>query len=86
MRSASEGINIDNLNNVFQCNTVNCTTVNKDPLWSTSTSNQLNDKIPNEINISNLSIIENYKLCRYIFPRHDHGPTKAGLQKHLCKV
>ena len=80
MKSVSEGIQIDNLNNVFQCNTVNCTTVNKDALWSTSNSNQISDKIPYEINISNLSVIDSYKLSRYIFPKHDHGPTKAGLK------
>ena len=74
MKSASEKFNIDTLNNVFQCKTV----VNKDPLWGISTSIQLNDKIPNEINISNLSIIENYKLARYIFPKHDMVQIKKG--------
>ena len=42
------------------------------------------DQIPNEIEILNLSIksniIESYKLSRYIFPKHDQGPTKAGLE------
>ena len=76
MKSASKNLNIDNVNSVLQCKTI----VNKDPLWGMSTSIQLDDKIPNEINISNLSIIENYKLARYIFPKHDHGPKKAGLQ------
>ena len=53
MKSVSEGNQIDNLNNVIQCKTVNCTEINKDALWSPDNSDQINNKIPYEIEISN---------------------------------
>ena len=75
--SASEDFKINTVNKISQCEPI----VNKnDPFWGTNTFNKLNDKVPNEISIANLSITENFKLARYIFPKHDKGPTKAGLK------
>ena len=73
----------DKLCNVLSSNKINCNSNKKDALWSTNSVEQ-NIQIPNEIEICNLSfktnVIENYKLSRYIFPKHDRGPTKAGLE------
>ena len=75
--SASEDFNIDTVNKISQCEPI----VNKhDPFWGTNTFNKLNNKVPTEISIANLSITENFKLARYIFPKIDKGPTKAGLK------
>ena len=71
--SASEDFKIDTVNKISQCEPI----VNKnDPFWGTNTFNKLNDKVPNEISIANLSITENFKLARYIFPKHDKGQLK----------
>ena len=54
----------------IKCNSL----LTKDALWENSSKSQ----VPNTINIENLSNIQVQKLSRYVFPRFDKGPNKAG--------
>ena len=58
------------------------------PLWKeiskpSSLQNQLSatqNKLPVHVEIANLSLIQSYKMAKYIFPKNDPGPSQAGLQ------
>ena len=59
------------------------------PLWKeiskpSSLPDQISasqDNLPVNIKIANLSLIQSYKMAKYIFPRNDPGPSQAGLQE-----